>query len=300
MKAVRSLLDINTKSTYVNPTEQVCESTKNIIQNFLNLPGVLGLGVVLLHEHYFYFKDETLDRPEQQAVTKRIVQNIVKTPKEFDFFDFPVLGYYAYIYKINPDVTLLVLTQLDLVAFKLLAAKQLKPVLQEDIEDTIAIFKLITKNFSENIADLTSVNTKVDILGDTYENALLERYFTIKDLLDALNHLSRFISKYLGVKITENYWQLTRPNFDWLENFKINCSAEIIFSGLDTEYVSAWQNEWLKDWTAAFIKQCSQIIRDLSDMIDEKCLNEQEKRLLLTTACWASPEYGRKLRVIIT
>ena len=112
------------------------------------------------------------------------------------------------------------------------------------------------------------------------DNAPLEVKVTVEELLKALNHLSRFNSNYIGTKLTANYWQLTRPNFDWLDNFQINRSAEIAFSGAIAEAVSASQHQWVKEWTAAFIKQCSRIIQDLPTMIEEKALDEPNKTLL--------------------
>ena len=63
---------------------------------------------------------------------------------------------------------------------------------------------------------------------------------------------------------------------------KALASAKIAFSGVIAEPVSAVQHLWVKEWTAAFIKRCSQIVQDLPTMIEQKGLDEQQKRLLLT------------------
>lgn len=77
---------------------------------------------------------------------------------------------------------------------------------------------------------------------------------TVEELVGALNQLSQFSKNYLGAILTANNWQLTRPDFDWLENFQINRSAEITFSGIVTESASVTQLQWVQEWVATFIK----------------------------------------------
>jgi len=150
------------------------------------------------------------------------------------------------------------------------------------IDGSIITFKLLTRNVPQPEGVSTAGTAQSYSLGEKPSNAPLEVKVTIEDLLNALNHLSQFSSNYMGTKLTANYWQLTRPNFDWLDNFQINRFAEIKFSGVITEPVSVLQHQWVKEWTAAFIQQCSQIIHALPTMIEEKSLDEKEKRLLLT------------------
>jgi len=258
---------------------------QEIIQDFLKIPGVLG--VALIHGQalpYFHVKEQILKWHEKQALAQNIRQTIVKAPEEVEFFEFQALGYYAYTYKLNSNSSLLVLTDADITANKLrvLAAKQLKAALQKDIDKTITTFKLLTRKIPQAGAVSTAGNGESYALGDNSSNTLLKVKVTIEEILKALNHLSQFSSNYMGPQLTANYWQLTRPNFDWLDNFQINRSAGIAFSGVITEPVSTLQHQWVKEWTAAFIKQSSQIIQDLPAMIEQKGLDEPNKRLLLT------------------
>lgn len=258
---------------------------QEIIHDFLKIPGVLGVALIKGQAlPYFYVKEQTMEWHKKYALTQSIREGITKTPEEVDFFEFRVMGYYVYTYKLNPNLSLLVLTDTDIAANKLraLAAKQLKATLQRDINNTITIFKLLTEKIPQPEA-VSIVVTAASYAPGNSDNAPLEEVkVTIEELLKALNLLSQFSSNYMGTKLTANYWQLTRPNFDWLDNFQINRSAEIAFSGASTETVSALQHQWVKEWTAAFIKQCSQIIQDLHTMIEQKGLDETNKRLLLT------------------
>ena len=254
---------------------------QEIIQNFLKIPGIVGVALIEgQEESYFYIKEELIDDQEKQALTQNILEIIAKTHKGFEFFEFRVMGYYAYTYKLNPQLTLLILTNTDIAAIKLraLAAKQLKAELQRHTDSAITMFWLLTRKIPKPEAAL---KTPESYRADN-SNVLLEVKVTIQELLLALNHLSQFSSKYIGSKLAVNYWQSTRPKFDWLDNFQISRSAELAFSGIITEYVSNLQHQWVKEWTAAFIKRCSEIIQNLPIMIEE-CLDEGKKRLLLTS-----------------
>lgn len=255
---------------------------QEFIHDFLNIPGVLGVALIQKQAlPYFYVKEQTIKWYEKPVLAQNIRQSIAKTPEALDFFEFQVMGYYASTYKLNPNLSLLVLTDTGIAALQLraLAAKQLKAALQKDIDKTITTFQFLTTKVPQPTAVATAGNAELLIPGNS-DNAPLEVKVTVEELLKALNHLSRFNSNYIGTKLTANYWQLTRPNFDWLDNFQINRSAEIAFSGASAETVSALQHQWVKEWTAAFIKQCSQIIQDLPTMIEEKGLDEPNKTLL--------------------
>ena len=233
------------------------------IEDFLSIPGVLGVSLIRQQclqqsvppqasQLYLYTKDITLDENKKQLLTQDIKQNIAKVSERIDFFKFRIAEHYACTYKLNSDFTLLVLTSTDIAAVQLrpLAAKQLKARLQQDIDATIATFKFLTQS---------SQHTAVGGLEDAgnYQNQSLD--ITVEDLLKALDCLSQFSSDYIGKKIVTNYWQSTRPSFEWLDNFHLNHAAKIEFSGV-IKPITALQHQWLKDWTAAFIKKCSQII----------------------------------------
>ena len=106
--------------------------------------------------------------------------------------------------------------------------------------------------------------------------------FKIEDLIIALNQLSKFSNNFLGATLTLKNWQSTRPNFDWLDNFQINHSTEMTFSGVVTESVTAFQLQWIQEWVTAFINQGSQFIRDFSTIIEQKRIGELQGGILLS------------------
>ena len=104
----------------------------------------------------------------------------------------------------------------------------------------------------------------------------------IEDLIIALNQLSKFSNNFLGATLTLKNWQSTRPNFDWFDNFQINRSTEMTFSGVVTEPVNALQLQWIHEWVTAFINQGSQFIRDFSTIIEQKKIGELQGGILLS------------------
>lgn len=256
----------------------------DVVSSFLKVPEVIGLGIFLVQgqvKPYLHFKEQ-LSREEKLSLTQSIThmsEHLLKTPENWDFFQFPIRGYYAYTYNINPNVILIVLSLKDIPALKLQAAKHLQTALKENIDNTILTFQLLTKNYSKYISISPAITAVTSKLNNQTANVSLEEN-TIKNFLDAINHISKFTTSYLGLELTRNCWELTRPNFEGAEKFEISYSAEITFSGQVTECINNLQTYWLKEWTAAFIKHSSKLIKDLPILLELKCLSEQEKRIL--------------------
>lgn len=108
---------------------------------------------------------------------------------------------------------------------------------------------------------------------------------TVADMLLALNSLSQFTTQFLGTPVIVNYWKSTRPDAEWLKGFEVSRSARIELSGSmaqgPTTALSPEQQQWIRDWVAAFIKRCSQVIRDFPTLIESKALQDDQKKLLL-------------------
>ena len=112
----------------------------------------------------------------------------------------------------------------------------------------------------------------------------------IEDTVVALNRLNQFSSSYLGFTLTLNAWQSSRPNFDWLDNFKINRSTKkFTFSGIAGQTVDANQLQWMQEWVTAFIYQISQTIRDFAISVEQNKIGELPGGVLLSqVSCYSS------------
>jgi hypothetical protein len=112
-----------------------------------------------------------------------------------------------------------------------------------------------------------------------------ENTIELKELLAALNHLSEFTTQYLGTAVITNYWKSSRPDIDWLHNFQVDRSAHLVFaspiSQSTNQPITAQQQGWAQEWVAAFIKRCSQVIRDFPTIVNQRALDDRQKKLLL-------------------
>ncbi|MDJ0660483.1 MAG: pentapeptide repeat-containing protein [Crocosphaera sp.] len=96
---------------------------------------------------------------------------------------------------------------------------------------------------------------------------------TLEKILEIFNHLTAMSRRYLGKTMTQKYWESSRPLFEWLDQFEMTASTEIIFKGeLDT-VLSTTKLQWLKAWVKTFIENCSQIIQKYPKMIDVQLVN---------------------------
>jgi hypothetical protein len=107
----------------------------------------------------------------------------------------------------------------------------------------------------------------------------------LKEVLAGLNHLSQFTTQFLGTAVITNYWKSSRPDVEWLKPFQIDRGAQITFTDASvkgtTVALSAQEHQWIKDWVAAFVKRCSQVIRDFPSLVEQKGLDDRQKSLLL-------------------
>jgi uncharacterized protein YjbI with pentapeptide repeats len=99
--------------------------------------------------------------------------------------------------------------------------------------------------------------------------SIAEAEMTIEELLERLNSLSQTGNSYLGNVMTIKYWQSSRPNHQWLQQFNLDKSARITLANKTTEAITKEQQELLQSWGDLFIKSCSQIIHNFADLISK-------------------------------
>ena len=256
------------------------------IKNFLNLPGVIGLGIISIQEppkSYLCLKEQTIQWQVQEFLERNFVQNILKNPEAFDCFDFPIHTHHVYTYNVSLQVTLIVLTSMGLTAIKTIASVQLKTVLKKDVAQTIEVFRKLAKEFPLGRAIAHPVPQAFQVYDDTKSMSLRQQEkIAVLEILHALNHLSKFTSTYMGRKTAIKYWDSTRPKqIDCLAYYQMNENAEFVFAGNDTDIVNQMQQYWLKKWTSTFIRKTALILPNLPETIQQKCLSDREKFLIL-------------------
>jgi len=307
---------------------------KEVIREFLNLPGIAGVALMDGRSRpYFLGVDQTLNFQQKEALAQGIRQVVETTPDNFDAFEFQFATHQVHIYKLAASLILLALTNQDLVEteyFQVMA--RLKETLLEDITNATATFRLLAGNITlpgqrywgGQSPTTTATSRKpvttpappappptpapiADHNGSTQTppapppaappaspptappvepaRPKVPSSITVADMLLALNCLSQFTTQFLGTPVIVNYWKSTRPDAEWLKGFEVSRSARIELSSNmaqgPTAPVSPEQQQWIREWVAAFIKRCSQVIRDFPTLIENKALEDDQKKLLL-------------------
>ncbi|XGV96820.1 MAG: hypothetical protein ACAF41_29365 [Leptolyngbya sp. BL-A-14] len=286
---------------------------REVIQDFLNLPGIAGVALMDGRSRpYFCGIDQTLNFQQKEALAQGILQVVETIPDGFNLFEFQFTEYQVRLYRLDRGMVLLVLTCSELVtADYLVMIKRLQNVLQEDIPNAIATFRLMAGNITltglhyhkHSVAPPpaeepdaytppepveTTPSQTIPTPSETPSKAVTAKTETLKDAIAALNHLSQFTTQYLGTHVIANYWKATRPQSDLVANLQIDRAAQFSFTGTSPQdlaaSLTAQEREWLQLWVAAFIKRCTQVIRDFPTLVKQTALDEHQAALLLASS----------------
>jgi len=125
--------------------------SREVIQDFLNLAGVVGIALTNRRMRpYFYGLDSILDRTKQ-ALGQGVLQVVENIPDGFESFEFHFVGHTVFIYKLTHGLVLLVLTdrELDLNNYGHGITK-IKFLIETDTYNTVAYFKLLLGSVTQH------------------------------------------------------------------------------------------------------------------------------------------------------
>lgn len=256
---------------------------QDIIQSFLDQPEVVGIALMQGRIiPYFYVKENFVSPEKRIELIRHFRNNILETPALSDSLEFQINSYHAYTYKINNNLTLLIISFQDSVIVKSMINRILKSALENDLGVTIKSFENLTKKIVQPIKKEPEFQpSQKEIQTSTINsNESQAENHSIEEVVEMLNDLSQTVCCYLGPKITSNFWQLTRPKHEWLSQFNIKSNANIEFIGLKQNFVSPLQHLIIREWTNKFMNQCSQIVRDLPTMIDQQLQNKKHRNMI--------------------
>jgi len=269
---------------------------RQIILNLLNLPGIVGLGLMDGHSRpYFSGIDRALNFQQKEALAQGIQQVISTAPPGFESFDFRFAQREAWIYKLKDGVILLVVTdsQLDTLVYNDTVA-QLKNALESDPHSAVSTFRLLagsttlgrntegnTSGFPED-GGTTLVASANSARPPSAKRAADPT--TWNDYLAALNALTDATAPYLGKIVVANTWRATRPQTDSLNliqldrdgHFSLNPEGSVSANApIETTTYTA-----MHEWVAKFVQRCSTIIRDYVAMVIQEQLSDHQKAIL--------------------
>ncbi|NET09149.1 MAG: hypothetical protein F6K16_31490 [Symploca sp. SIO2B6] len=87
--------------------------------------------------------------------------------------------------------------------------------------------------------------------------------------------------------MVSNYWKASRPPVEWLSNFELERLHLTITKPnqiQQDELLTQEQQQWLREWVAAFIQRCARIIRDFPKLVHHLELSSHQKMLLFQQA----------------
>lgn len=271
---------------------------RQVIQNVLNLPGISGMALIDGRNRPFFFgRDISLNSQQQDALAQGIQQVVETTPANFETFTFRFTNQLAHIYKLDQGLILLVLIsdQMALVEYRT-AIGQLKATLVEAPHNAVPTFRLlagcVTLGNSAAPPDAPAFPTASprvildppDPAASALEQGTLSpasQPVGCQEVIGALNHLSDGAVQYLGKTIVFTTWKQSRPPHPWLEQFELQKDGHFTVKQERQMPLTAEQQQWVKDWVAAFLERGGRTFRNFQTLVSNQALTPAEQRLLL-------------------
>jgi hypothetical protein len=231
--------------------------SEGVIRDFLTLPGIAGVAVFAgRSDPFFYSVDAAFGSVQKETLSQGILQVVETIPESFETFEFRFSEFWVQLHRMRSTLVLLVVANGSLsqenYAPSLIAFKQ---VLEQDAQAAIALLRAIQTEVPMPTAD---------------------------EVLKGLNSLCSFTAQYLGTPVIVNYLKSSRP--DRLQDFQVDRAAQVTFAGEPSKLeqpLSEEEHQLLREWTLAFIRRCSLVVRDFATLVEQDALNPNQKVLLL-------------------
>lgn len=239
---------------------------REVVQDFLNLPGIAGVALIDGRSRPFFCGlDQTLSAAQKDTLAQGVQQVMATTLVSFDRFEFQFVRYQVHLHKLE-GLVLLILgsANFDVIAYQQ-QIKQIKIELQADLANAIATFRLMSGTITLSKQDYWTQSSL------PAEQASKPPDHNPQEIVNALNQLSQFATRYLGATISSNYWKATRPAE--IIDFEIDRAACLRFTGTSLD------EQQIRVWAASFVDRCATIIRDLPLLLQQD-LEPHQYRLL--------------------
>ncbi|MEM9119271.1 MAG: hypothetical protein AAGD09_15515 [Cyanobacteria bacterium P01_F01_bin.56] len=273
---------------------------QQLIFNFLNLPGIVGFGLIDDYSRpYFSGIDKSLNAQQKDSLMQGVHQVISTTPLAFESFNFQFSGQDVWLYQLQNKAILLVVTngQLEYRLYNETVAR-LKDTLEGESHDNMiaTLRSLVGARSPMGAAETTgAISTTAP---ETIENPeVLEEpppieaasgevsARTWEGYLAALNTLTDATAPYLGKIVVANTWRTTRPKDEQLDviqldragHFSLSPKAQTLAASSSVDETAA---KVLHQWVSAFVKRCAIIIRDYEAMVIEQQLTAEQRAIL--------------------
>lgn len=270
---------------------------QQVVLDFLNLTGVVGLGLIDGHtQPYFSGIDQTLNFQQKEALAHGLQQVISTIPDSFKSFDFRFSRRAAHIYKLAGGLILLVVTNEALEpAIYDPAIWQLREMLENDPPSAVSTFRLLANSQAgshtvfetQAPASESSSPTALSTASNAAPPAIAPDVNATpgwQEAIVALNALTDATAKYLGKIVVANTWRTSRPNSAALTSLELDRNGHFSLNNeakqRDREPIASQDYQLIQQWVGQFVQRCSSIIRDYPEMVLQQALTDQQRAVL--------------------
>jgi hypothetical protein len=231
---------------------------QEVIRDFLNVPGIVGIALLSGHsEPVFYTHHPVFAKGQKELLFQNVLQIVDTISPEYEVLSFQFEQNQIAIHRLQSNFIALVIKDDSLNPDQFISAfEQLKSSIAENPKAAIEEFQ-------------------------TLPAAPLPK---LADLLDGMNQLAEFTSRFLGIAVITNYWKSSRPETEWMQQFQISRAGQVSFIGELSaleKSVTAEELDSIRDWVQRFITRCSQAVRNYKDLVEQQALTDLQKALLL-------------------
>ncbi|EKV03593.1 hypothetical protein Lepto7375DRAFT_5899 [Leptolyngbya sp. PCC 7375] len=238
-----------------------------LIQNFLDLPGIIGFSLVPLNDtsnHAYSVGFPQGNGPDKNPLLLQGIQQIIKTtPTSLEFCAFQFGSYQVELHKVESGAVLLVFSE---GALSSQYSKSVSELMQFIKADYLALVESIQSIHAENVTPATTFSAQ-------------RQTASVDEVVAAMNSLSQVTSRYLGTQLVANHWRTYQSqDMVWLKKFCISVDGTISVKDVDSK-LSPEQLTEIRLWTQRFHQRCTRIIRDY-DVLVEQTLPKEHWQLL--------------------
>lgn len=255
---------------------------RQVIQNFLNLPGMAGVALMDgQNQPFFYWPNLGFSPSQSDSLAERIQQIVETTPTPGETFAFRFTNQLVYVYRLKSSLILLVAMaeSLSLQGYRE-AVGQLQTALIADPENAVATFKAVVSSLAF-LPQVGAVVPGTEELGAVSDLSAEGLSLDGRQVVAALNHLSDRAAQYLGKTMVVNTWKVSRPNQPWLQQFELQKSGHFLDPAIPQGTLTSEQQQWLQAWVSTFLERGGKTIRNFSALVADNALSPSEKALLL-------------------
>ncbi|MEM7793481.1 MAG: hypothetical protein AAF579_03395 [Cyanobacteria bacterium P01_C01_bin.118] len=240
---------------------------RQLIQNFLNLPGVHGFSLIPLPPEEFLGEVYSIgfpqgNEPDDHPFLVEGIQEIIgTTPAFLEFCEVHFGPYQVEVHKVEEEAILLILREGE-------RSDQYSKAVSE-------LIQFIKADYTALVESIQALKLEGEETPLTPASQLLTA--NLKDVVAAINSLSEVTVRYLGTQLVANHWR-TLQESDWLTTFAVDNNGTVTVADAQQQ-LSPEQLADVRLWTQRFHQRCTRIIRDY-DVLVEQALPQSHWQLL--------------------